>query len=280
MVYVRCPIIFQHLLTFIRTWAQHVGLYGQVYGYFGGYSWAILCAYVCHQSFSTVQDHYSLDDFFRLVQQFFSIYSHFDWSHCSLSLRAVSDRYRDQLEQLEYLNHGAITIHCPTPPFSNSARSTIRSTVQLVVEAFQCGASLLTPANASSLRSLLDQSSIFPHARIRSALELRLSAKNTAELDAWLGWLRSRLARFLTDCENDCQLFVQSQPKMECRENELQRFYSIGFSTDANTLAKDRAFYHCLDDFLRQFHTCPYRTSTMLLSYKLIPMSNRTVSSK
>ncbi|CAF5065036.1 unnamed protein product, partial [Rotaria sp. Silwood1] len=29
LTYVRCPPIFQYLLTYIRTWAQHVGLYGQ-----------------------------------------------------------------------------------------------------------------------------------------------------------------------------------------------------------------------------------------------------------
>ena len=51
LAYARSPPIFQHLLTFIRTWAQHVGLYGQAFGYLGGYSWAILCAHICH-SFS------------------------------------------------------------------------------------------------------------------------------------------------------------------------------------------------------------------------------------
>lgn len=33
MIHSRSPTIFQYLLAFIRYWAQHVGLYGQVYGY-------------------------------------------------------------------------------------------------------------------------------------------------------------------------------------------------------------------------------------------------------
>ncbi|CAF1573684.1 unnamed protein product, partial [Rotaria sordida] len=77
-VHVRCPPIFQHLLTFIRTWAQHAGLYGRAYGYLSGYSWAILCAYICHKYLSPIKslssiEHFSIEEFFSLVQQFFSI---------------------------------------------------------------------------------------------------------------------------------------------------------------------------------------------------------------
>ncbi|CAF4277327.1 unnamed protein product, partial [Rotaria sordida] len=85
VTYARCPPIFQHLLTFIRTWAQHVGLYEQVYGYLGGYSWAILCAYICHtylpsmKSLSSIEQ-FSIDELFSLVRQFFSTFTNFNWS--------------------------------------------------------------------------------------------------------------------------------------------------------------------------------------------------------
>ncbi|CAF4818643.1 unnamed protein product, partial [Rotaria sp. Silwood2] len=85
LIYVRSPPIFQYLLTFIRTWAQHVGLYGQVYGYLGGYSWAILCAYVCHKFLSPIKslssiENFSINEFFSLVQQFFLTFAQFNWS--------------------------------------------------------------------------------------------------------------------------------------------------------------------------------------------------------
>ncbi|CAF4791566.1 unnamed protein product, partial [Rotaria socialis] len=77
LVHVRSPPIFQYLLTFVRTWAQRVGLYGRVYGYLGGYSWAILCAYICHKFLAPIKslssiEQFSIEEFFSLVQQFFS----------------------------------------------------------------------------------------------------------------------------------------------------------------------------------------------------------------
>ncbi|CAF4439246.1 unnamed protein product, partial [Rotaria magnacalcarata] len=86
IVYARFPPIFQHLLSFIRTWAQNVGLYGQIYGYLGGYSWAILCAYICHNYLSSNDSYFLLEEFFNLVEKFFSTYSHFNWSLESVRL--------------------------------------------------------------------------------------------------------------------------------------------------------------------------------------------------
>ncbi|CAF4429562.1 unnamed protein product, partial [Adineta steineri] len=85
LVHVCSPPIFQHLLTYIRTWAQHMGLYGQVYGYLSGYCWAILCAHICHKHLSPIKslssiEEFSIDEFFSLVKQFFSTFAQFNCS--------------------------------------------------------------------------------------------------------------------------------------------------------------------------------------------------------
>jgi len=267
-VYARCSTIFQHLLTFIRRWAQQVGLYGQVYGYLGGVSWAILCAHICHEYLTNINDQYTFNDFSFLVEQFFSIFSTFDWENQPFSLHSTSCQPTDDSEQYEYINRGAMSIYCPTPPYPNSTRSTIRSTIDLFVEALK---------KRSPIPCLLDQTSLFPHERIQSLIELRLLAKDLAELDAWTGWLKSRLARFLTDCENECQWFIQCQSKIEKRDKENERYFSIGFSQQATLLSKNRDFCRCLDYFLDKFRTCPYHTQTMQFFYKLISVSDRYV---
>ncbi|CAF3917029.1 unnamed protein product, partial [Rotaria sp. Silwood1] len=98
-VHVRSPPIFQHLLTYIRAWAQRVGLYGRAYGYLSGYSWAILCAHICHTFLSPIKslssiEHFSIDEFFSLVQQFFTTFAKFNW--LSQSFRLYPKSYKQK----------------------------------------------------------------------------------------------------------------------------------------------------------------------------------------
>ena len=220
IVHVRSPCIFQHLVTFIRTWAQRVGLYGQVFGYLGGHSWAILCAHICHTGVLSIDDLCSIDQFFLLVQKFFVGYSQYDWSTQALRLHACQPD-----ESCLRSNGGSMHILCPSPPFQNSARSTTTSTRQLIVEAFQAVLPLLEQriSHVDRLAAILQLPNQFPHQSVQSVLQLKLSSQTVNELDQWIGWIKSRLARFLTACEDDCQLFVQTQAALESRDKDLDR---------------------------------------------------------
>jgi poly(A) polymerase len=267
ITYVRRPSIFQYLLTFIRTWAQHVGLYGQVYGYLGGYSWAVLCAYICRQFTSTSDSIFSLEQLFLLVRKFFSVYSQFDWSHQSLHLYTKLNQ-RDQ-SLVGY--RGAMRIQCPSPPFSNSARSTTNSTRQMIIQGFQRAAQIAerTGSCEDTLREILHLSDQFPDQTIQSIIQLTVSGRTIHELHQWLGYVKSRLAHFLTDCEDECHLFVQTDAKVEQRREELERFYSMGFQIDAQALSRHRQFYYTFNKLLDEFKVCPFRTETMKIFYKL-----------
>jgi poly(A) polymerase Pap1 len=254
ITYVRFPSLFQHLLTFIRTWAQNIGIYGQVYGYLGGYSWAILCAYICHKYIPSNQSLFSLEQFFMLVEKFFSTYSQFNWSNASLSLypnHSSSDR------------RGSMRILCPSPPFNNSSRSTINSTRYLIIQAFR-------NASGKTCEDILRFKNRFPDQTIQSVFQLTLSGQTLNELNQWIGYMKSRLAHFLTDCEDECDLFVQTDHQIESREKPLERFYSLGFQVNEQILSRHRQFYYCLNKFLDQFKTWTFRSDTMKISYKLM----------
>lgn len=258
ITYVRFPPIFQHLLTFIRTWAQNVGLYGQVYGYLGGYSWALLCAYICHKYITSISSSFSLEQFSILVEKFFSTYSQFNWSRESISFyshHSTSD-YR-----------GSMRILCPNSPYNNTSRSTINSTRDLIIQAFQT-------AQNKTLKNILQLSNYFPDRKIQSILQLRLSGATLNELNQWIGYMKSRLAHFLTDCENDCKLFVQPNTTIEIRNQLLERFYSIGFEQNEQILSHHRDFYYSLNKFLEQFQIYPYRNETMKISYTLMSIKH------
>ena len=274
---VRFPVVFQHLLAFIRIWAQRVGLYGQVFSYLGGFSWAILCAYICHTSLSSAHRLCSTEQFFRLVKTFFSFYAQFDWSSQSLRLQVNSSRSTvDSEHQPEFLNRGAMRILCPSPPFVNSSRSTIKSTRQLLIEAFQEVSILLgaSESNEECLRRILSLPGRFPHRSIQSIIQLRLSGRTLSELMQWIGWVKSRLARFLAECEDDCGLFVQTQHTVEFRGDPLERFYCIGFTDDVRVLSRHGPSKESLDRFFDQVRCCSYRTGTMKLSYKFLAIAD------
>lgn len=247
-------MIFQYLLTFIRVWAQNVGLYGQVYGYLGGFSWAILCASICREHLPKHLELLSLDQFFHLVKKFFSTYANFNWSHHSIRLYP---------HHLSRDTRGAMQILCPSPPYDNSSRSTTRSTLQLIVQAIR-------QAHDEETEAILDLTNEFPDPSIQSIIQLTLSGQNITELNQWIGYMKSRLAHFLTNCEDNCQLFVQTDHRVECRGNTLERLYSLGFQSKENAISRDQEFSQTLRKFLDQFIICPWRTKTMKLSYKLV----------
>jgi len=281
LIHSRSPPIFQYLLSFIRSWAQRVGLYGQVYGYLSGYSWAILCANICHVSSSLISslssiEHFSIDDFFSLVQKFFSTYALFPWSAQSIHLYPKSSKQIVHSQKSSVHNRGAMRIISPSPPFNNSGRSTINSTRDLIVQGFQRVVELLDQINtstsedkANALKQILELTNDFPNSKIKSLVQLTLSCESEGELDQWIGWMKSRLVHFLNDCEEECHLSVQTQNTIEQRST-TEIFYSIGFQLDEQTLMNQRNFSYCLTKFLDQFNSCPNRKETMKVSSKLI----------
>ena len=135
LVHVRSTPIFQHLLTYIRTWAQRNGLYGQVYGYLSGYAWAILCAHICHKYLSSIKslvsiEQFCIDEFFSLLKYFFSTFAQFNWSTDEFSLYPKSHEPTIRSsEKLSVYQRGSMRILSPSPPFHNAARSTKKSTM-------------------------------------------------------------------------------------------------------------------------------------------------------
>jgi poly(A) polymerase Pap1 len=282
LIHSRFPSIFQHLLSFIRSWAQHVGLYGRAYGYLSGYSWAILCAHICHVSSSLISslssiEHFSIDDFFSLVHKFFSTYAQFPWSAQSFRLHPTSSRPIIHSQKSSAQNRGAMGILSPSPPFNNTGRSTFDSTRDLIVQGFQRVVELLDQINtstsedkANALKQILELNNDFPNSKIKSLVQLTLSCESEHELDEWIGWMKSRLAYFLNDCEEKCHLSFQTQNTTEHRSKNAEAFYSIGFQLNEETLNHHQTFNNRLNKFLDQFNLYPNRKETMKVSHKLI----------
>lgn len=281
-IHARSPPIFQHLLLFVRSWAQQVGLYGQSYGYLGGYTWAILCAHICHSYLSSIPsllfiEHFSLDQFFSLVRNFFYTYAYFPWSSDSLCLHPALSKQINQLQKSSPHCRGIMRILSPIPPFKNSARSTIKSTRDLLVQGFHHVLELLDQLNTvtseektHALQQILQINHEFPASNIKSVLELTLSCENEDDLDSWTGWMRARLAYFLTDCEQKYHYFVQTQNTIERRSKSTEALYSIGFAVEGEILNERQSFLNRLTKFFDDLNSYSNRTDTMKISHRII----------
>jgi hypothetical protein len=162
-------------------------------------------------------------------------------------------------------NRGSMRILCPNPPFNNTSRSTTDSTRYLIIQGFE-------NAYGKPCKDILQLTNEFPDRTIQSIFQLTLSGQTIAELNQWIGYMKSRLAHFLTDCEDECDLFVQTDHQIERGKVPLERFYSIGFQLNEQILSRHREFYYCLNKFLDQFKICSFRSKTMKISYKLMSL--------
>jgi poly(A) polymerase Pap1 len=165
----------------------------------------------------------------------------------------------------------------PSPPFNNTGRSTTNCTRDLIIQGFQHVVELLDRINtitsedkSNALKQILELSNDFPNETIKSLVQLTLSCENECDLDEWIGWMKSRLAHFINDCEEECHLSIQTQSTIEYRSKTSEAVYSIGFQLDEETLSHHRNFYYYLNKFIDQFKLCPNRKETMQVSYKLI----------
>jgi poly(A) polymerase Pap1 len=241
-----------------------------------------LCAHICHNHLSPIKslssiEHFSIDDFFDLVQKFFSTYAQFPWSSQALRLHPKSSKQITHSQKSSAHNRGSMRIISPSPPFNNTGRSTINSTRDLIVQGFKRVVELLDKVNTvtcedktNALKQILELDNDFPNEKFKSIVQLTLTCENDHELNEWLGWMKSRLAHFMNDCEEECHLSIQTQNSIEYRSKNTEAFYSIGFQVDEQTLSHQRNFNYCLNKFLDQFNLCPNRKETMKISYKLI----------
>ncbi|CAF4571672.1 unnamed protein product [Rotaria sp. Silwood2] len=80
------------------------------------------------------------------------------------------------------------------PPCNNIGHLTINSTRD----------------KSNALKQILELNNDFPNEKTKSFVQLTLSSENNYELDEWIGWIKSRFARFINDCAEKCHLNIQT----------------------------------------------------------------------
>ncbi|KAL7676790.1 hypothetical protein ACOME3_003040 [Neoechinorhynchus agilis] len=131
-------------LRTIKLWAKNNGIHSNVYGYFGGITWAIMLAFVAKHNPSLIAC--------ELVAEFFSVFHKWDWSNpvtlkpytCSGGGGAQSlEQFGDLFDAVElpYIGGGngseeqnCMPVITPTHPQQNTTFNTCESSRKIIEE--------------------------------------------------------------------------------------------------------------------------------------------------
>jgi poly(A) polymerase Pap1 len=222
-------------------------------------------------------EQFSINEFFSLVQHFFSTFAQFNWSADAFCLYPESYKPIIYSGRSQIYQRGSMRIISPSPPFHNAARSTKNSTRDLIIQSFQCVVQLLDSINTittedklNALEQILELKNDFPNEKMKSIVQLIISSENANEFDSWIGWIKSRLSFFFSDCEERCRYTFQSQNAIEYQSNKNEALYAIAFQVDSITLQQCRKFTVCLQKFIDQVNSFLNRTESMKFFLKII----------
>ncbi len=192
---------FRWLLKAVRAWAKSRGIYGNSWGFLGGFSWSLLCAWSCIQYRGKDRSTESL------LANFFQLLSQHDWSK-AISLTEVGCQYQAKLP------NDRLPIITSIEPCKNTARNITRSTAQILQSEFTRGAKMLT--NHNSLTSLFEPINLAINST--DLLKITAASQNIQELEICCGILEGCIIALAIQLEQH-DIFVRLSPKPEISEH-------------------------------------------------------------
>lgn len=171
-------------------------------------------------------------------------------------------------------------IYCPSSN-DNSARTTIRSTQNLIVQSLEETSNLFETVNTtttdekySALENVLKKNCFFPSGKARTLLELKIKAENQFDLLDWSSWVKSRLVPFFDDLNMECNLNIEPSNKLERRTDPNEIFYLLAFQTEQEDFATKNNFQAALKKFFGQSLAFKSRNKSMDLTHRLVSIED------
>jgi poly(A) polymerase len=129
--------LFSLLLRAIKSWAKARCIYGNSWGFLGGFSWTLLTAYTCTRvrAASPKENRQIQPSLPELLANFFEVLSQYDWSQ-PLSLTDAGKQYQRQLPR------DWLPVVTSIAPCQNTARNVTRSTAKIIQQELARGAAI------------------------------------------------------------------------------------------------------------------------------------------
>lgn len=189
---------FQWFVKTIKTWATIRVIKGNAFGFLGSYSWTILAASVLQQ----IPSDEDREDLTTLMSYFFNSFKQYDWSSSISIVEKHQYKLRGKQDQFPILTS--------IKPYYNSARNVTYSTLSILKQELERGASILSKLKKgkSSWKTLFDPLNISN----TPTLILTIQAERKKELEEACGWIEGHIVSLIITLEKIDSLTVRPYP--------------------------------------------------------------------
>ncbi|XP_023738898.1 nuclear poly(A) polymerase 3 [Lactuca sativa] len=188
--------IFQELLRCVKLWAKRRGVYGNLFGFFGGVHLAVLSAFIC-------QRNPNVRLLAALVSIFFKTFAFWPWPTPVILQGSMLPRHHPETRSL-------MPIQLPSSPHEYCHSNITNSTFTKIKTEFRRSYCLIQDL----LKPQFDWRNLFepyPYSKIyHRFLQITLSCSKKDELGDWVGWVKSRFPGLLVKLE--LQSFCDPNP--------------------------------------------------------------------
>ncbi|KAK9079571.1 hypothetical protein SSX86_001244 [Deinandra increscens subsp. villosa] len=188
--------IFQQLLRCIKLWAKRRGVYGNLFGFFGGVHLAVLTAFICQRN-----PNVSLAG---LVSIFFKTFALWPWPAPVFLQGTMKPHAHPETRSL-------MPIQLPSSPHEYCHSNVTPSTFMKIRTEFGRG----YRQTQDLLKSQFEWRNLFepyPYSKFyQQFLKICLSTSNEDELGDWIGWVKSRFRGLLVKLE-EVHVFYDPNP--------------------------------------------------------------------
>lgn len=231
---------FRELLRAVKAWAKSRQIYGNSWGFLGGFSWTLLVAWSCifdQDRDSNLNKNKHLE---ALLVNFFQILNQYDGKEV-IALTAIGKEYKIELPR------DRLPIVTSVSPCQNSARNVTRSTLEIWRREILRGEAIAKLGNWESLFepiNLQQESDIF--------LVLQINSQYQDELEKNCGILESQIIGLVIQLEQ-INVFVRPWVGVKSKENTASIILGLTLpqNCDINTVEQ------LSQNFVSQFNFKP-----------------------
>eukprot|EP00002_Diphylleia_rotans_P039330 TRINITY_DN90_c0_g1_i1.p1 TRINITY_DN90_c0_g1~~TRINITY_DN90_c0_g1_i1.p1 ORF type:complete len:577 (+),score=116.32 TRINITY_DN90_c0_g1_i1:58-1788(+) len=197
---------FRTTLRFVKMWAKNRGIYGNVWGYFGGVTLAMLTAFTCQLYPNAAPN--------VLISRFFRVQNKWNWPKPIKIMDPPEGPLGLKNWEKKKNRADLMPIITPCYPTMNSSYTVSKSTLQVIKEEIERGHKICESALQGKEKwiQLLEPFDFF--AKYNHFVEISLTASSNDELLKWSGHCTSRLRELVKAIQDEMMVaLVHPYPK-------------------------------------------------------------------
>jgi poly(A) polymerase len=216
---------FRATLRAIKYWAKQRGIYGNVFGFCGGVTWAMLTARVCQLYPNAAPS--------TLIQKFFMFYMFWKWP---TPIMLTSITQVDKMNHIQWnpqFSKDLFPVITPAYPCMNSTYNVSPATKRIMESEFKRGQEICASIVAQRVWAKDNFKELFKPTDIfldhKDFIQVLVWAANEEDFHKWSGWIESKMRFLITGIDNSPGVTAYPFPNAFNHEGHSESQYCAAF---------------------------------------------------